>query len=57
MVDAGGDGTVTIALQSTGHRVTIMADSSYVDLVGEAKRESFTKAPKGRQKRMVAGEA
>ena len=31
----GGDGTVTIELQSTGRRVTIMADSSYVDLVGE----------------------
>ena len=46
MVDAGGDGTVTIELQSTGRRVTIMADSSYVDLMGEVKRESFTKAPK-----------
>jgi hypothetical protein len=34
-----------------------MADSSYVDLVGEAKHERFTKAPKGRQKRLVASEA
>ena len=40
-----------------GHRVTIMAESSYVDLVGEAKHERFTKAPKGRQKRLVASEA
>ena len=42
LVDTAGDGTVTIER----HRVTIMADSSYVDLMGEVKRESFTKAPK-----------
>ena len=52
LVDAARDGTVTRVL-ATWTRVTLYGDSGHVDLVAPAKRESFTKAPKGRQKRLI----
>ncbi len=46
LLNAAGD--VTIELHGTGQRVTVMANSTYVDLVAKAKGEQgFTKAPKG----------
>ena len=48
LVDAAGDGTVTIELHGTGQRVTVMANSTYVELLAKAKGgQGFTKAPKG----------
>jgi hypothetical protein len=48
LVDVAGEGMVTIELQSTGHRVTVMANSTGVELVEKAKGgKGFTKAPKG----------
>ncbi len=53
LIDAAGHGTLTIELLATGNRVTLYGDSGHVDLVAPAKRESFTKAPRGRQKRLI----
>jgi hypothetical protein len=48
LVDAAGDGTVTIEIKGTGQRVTMMAQSTYIDLVEKAKGgKGFTRAPKG----------
>jgi hypothetical protein len=48
LVDAAGEGTVTIEIKGTGQRVTMMAQSTYIDLVEKAKGgKGFTKAPKG----------
>ena len=48
LVDAGGPGTLTIELRSNGQRVTVLASSSFVELVQKAKGGmGFTKAPKG----------
>ncbi len=48
LVDAAGDVTVPIELHGTGQRVTVMANSTYVELVAKAKGgKGFTKAPKG----------
>ncbi len=47
LINAGGEGTVTIELRGTGQRVTITANSSYVDLVEKAKGgKGFTKVVK-----------
>jgi len=54
LVDAAGDGTVTIELKGTEYRVTLYTDnSSQVELIAKAKPESFRNAPKGRQKRLI----
>ena len=45
LIDAAGDGTVTIELHGTGQRVTVMASSTYVELVAKAKGGQG--APKG----------
>jgi hypothetical protein len=37
LVDAAGEGTVTIEIKSTGQRVTMMAQSTYIELVEKAK--------------------
>jgi hypothetical protein len=48
LVDAAGEGTVTIEIKGTGQRVTVMAQSAFIDLVEKAKGgKGFTKAPKG----------
>lgn len=53
LVDAAGEGTVTVEVSATGQRITLAAASSHIELVVKAKRgEGFTKAPKGRQVRM-----
>jgi hypothetical protein len=39
---------VTIEIKGTGQRVTMMAQSTYIDLVEKAKGgKGFTRAPKG----------
>jgi hypothetical protein len=48
LVDAAGEGTVTVEIKGTGQRVTLMAQSSYIELVEKAKGgKGFIKAPKG----------
>lgn len=48
LVDAAGKGTVTVELHSTGQRITVLAESSFLELVSKAKGgQGFTKAPKG----------
>jgi hypothetical protein len=37
LVDAAGDGTVTIEIKGTGQRVTMLAQSTYIDLLEKAK--------------------
>lgn len=54
LVDAAGDGTVTVELGATGQRVTVQADSSFVLLQAKAKAGAgFSKAPKGRQGKLI----
>lgn len=53
LLDAAGPGTVTIELRSTGQRVTIMADSSFVELKANAKPETLRKSPKGGQDKLI----
>ena len=48
LLDVGGPNTVTIELHATGQRITVMADSTSVELVARAKGGAgFTKALKG----------
>jgi hypothetical protein len=50
LLDVGGPGTVTIEIAATGHRMTILADSTHVELVAKGKAgQAFTKQPKGKQ--------
>jgi len=37
LLNAAGEGTVTIELHGTGQRLTVMASSTYVELVAKAK--------------------
>jgi hypothetical protein len=37
LLDAGGDGTVKVEIHATGTRLTVMADSTYIDLVAKGK--------------------
>ena len=54
LLDVGGPNTVTVELHSTGQRITVMADSTYAELVAKAKGgQGFTKAPKGRQSKLI----
>jgi hypothetical protein len=54
LLDVGGDGTVTVEIHATGTRLTVMADSTYIDLVAKGKAgQAFTKAPKGRQPKLI----
>jgi hypothetical protein len=53
LVDVAGDNTVTIEFPSTGTRLTVASDSSYLQLVATDTTEAFRKAPKGRQKRLI----
>ena len=36
-IDLAGTNTVTIELRSTGHMVTVSADSAFVEIVNKAK--------------------
>ena len=54
LLDVGGPNTVTIELHATGQRITVMADSTYVELVAKEKGgQVFTRAPKGRQGKLI----
>ena len=54
LLDVGGTGKVTIEIAVTGQRMTVMADSTGVELVAKGKAgQGFTKAPKGRQPRLI----
>jgi hypothetical protein len=54
LLDVGGPGTLTIEIAATGQRMTVMADSTGVELVAKDKGgQGFSKAPKGRQKRLI----
>jgi hypothetical protein len=54
LLDVSGPGTVTIEIAATGQRMTVMADSTGVELVEWGKAgQGFTKAPKGRQGRLI----
>ena len=54
LLDVGGTGTVTIEIAVTGQRMTVMANSTGVELVAKGKAgQGFTKAPKGRQPRLI----
>ena len=55
LLDVASLGTITIELHSTGQRITVMADSTYVELVVAKARgvAGFTKAPKGRQGKLI----
>jgi hypothetical protein len=51
LVDAAGDGTVTVETHLTGTQLTLQEGSTSIALVSKAKVSSFTKTPKGLQKR------
>jgi hypothetical protein len=54
LLDVGGYGTMTIEIAATGQRMTVMADSTGVELVAKGKAgQAFTKVPKGRQPRLI----
>ena len=38
LLDVGGPGTVTIEIAGTGQRMTVMADSTHVELVAKGKQ-------------------
>ena len=45
---------VTIEIAATGQRMTVMADSTGVELVAKGKAgQSYTKAPKGRPSKLI----
>ena len=55
LLDVGGPGTVTIEIAATGQRMTVMADTTSIKLVAKGKAgQAFTKAPKGRQPKLIA---
>jgi hypothetical protein len=50
----GGPGTVTIEIAATGQRMTVMADSTSVELVAKGKAgQGFARVPKGRQPKFI----
>jgi hypothetical protein len=54
LLDVGDPGTVTIEIAATGQRMTVMADSTSVELVAKGKAgPGFAKAPKGLQGRFI----
>lgn len=38
LVDAVGEGTVTVELNATGQRITFQAERNFIDLVGKAEK-------------------
>ncbi|GLS29312.1 hypothetical protein SAMN04488498_113116 [Mesorhizobium albiziae] len=49
LLDAAGDGTVTVELAGSGLRYTLRENSSFIELVAKGKADAFMKSPKGRQ--------
>jgi hypothetical protein len=54
LLNAAGDGTVTVELTGSGLRHTLREDSSFIELVAKGKADAFRKAPKGRQGKLIS---
>ena len=53
LLDAAGPGTVTVEISATGQRMTVQELATGLDLVAKGKADAFTKAPRGRQPRLI----
>ncbi len=49
LVGWAGDGTVTIELEATGQRLTVRANSRFMDLAGRAQKPAAVKKPARRK--------